>query len=108
MPDAVVCLVLLPATGLRGLVFSGDHDLCVPHTGSEAWTRSLGRPVISPWQPWHIGKPKQVAGYAIEYAQHLTYATVKGAGHMVPQTRPAEAYAMFERFVSGQALTSHS
>jgi serine carboxypeptidase-like clade 1 len=28
--------------GFRALIYSGDHDMCVPHTGSEAWTRSLG------------------------------------------------------------------
>lgn len=46
----------------------------------------------------------QVAGYTVAYANQLTYATVKGAGHMVPQTNPREALAMFDRFISGQPL----
>lgn len=30
----------------------------------------------------------------------LVYATVRGAGHMVPQTKPSEALAMLERFLT--------
>lgn len=50
----------------------------------------------------------QVAGYAVEYASGLTFATVKGAGHMVPETNPVQALAMFERFVSGRSLHSET
>ena len=46
------CSLLAP--GLRALIYSGDHDMCVPHTGSEAWTRSLGLPVVDKWRPWTI------------------------------------------------------
>ena len=54
------------------------------------------------WGPWFIGD-HQVAGYSVEY-EGLTYATVKGAGHMVPETNPREAFAMFQRFIGGQSL----
>lgn len=39
----LVSLLLASAApaGLRGLIFSGDHDMAVPHTGSEAWTAWL-------------------------------------------------------------------
>lgn len=40
---------------------SGDHDLCVPFTGSEAWTRSVGYEIVDEWRPWYSNK--QVAGY---------------------------------------------
>ena len=43
----------LPA-GLRVQIYNGDHDMCVPHTGAEAWTRSLGLPVLESWRPWLI------------------------------------------------------
>lgn len=42
---------------------SGDHDMCVPYTGSEAWTRSMGYEVIDEWRPWTSNG--QVAGYFI-------------------------------------------
>ena len=78
----------------------------MPHTGSEAWTSSLGFDVKTSWQPWYIKDEgyKQVAGYYVEYEAGLTYATVKGAGHMVPQTRPEEALELFKRFIDGGSL----
>ena len=38
--------------GLTALIYSGDHDMCVPHTGSEAWTASLKLPLVEAWRPW--------------------------------------------------------
>ncbi|KAI3433559.1 hypothetical protein D9Q98_003370 [Chlorella vulgaris] len=85
--------------GLTGLIYSGDHDMAVPHTGSEAWTAWMGKQlgVERPWGPWHTAD-HQVAGYAVHYKQ-LVYATVLGAGHMVPETKPAAALALFARFL---------
>lgn len=80
----------LDFAGLRALIYSGDHDLCVPHTGSEAWTSAMHRSdsedckvsadadddnqlakcdgVINPWQPWYNSdSPKQV-GYGQKLA----------------------------------------
>lgn len=76
--------------GLRALIYSGDHDLCVPHTGSEAWTSAMHRDpeceadseddnelakcdgVASPWQPWYNSEvPKQVRTAAMSYSPGL-------------------------------------
>lgn len=54
----------------------------MPHTGSEAWTHDMGLTKKASWQPWYVGAPRQVAGYVVEY-EGLTFATIKGAGHMV-------------------------
>ena len=51
----------------------------------------------------YVGEPRQVAGYTASY-EGLAFATVKGAGHMVPQFKPAEALAMFGRFLAGEPL----
>ena len=40
---------------------SGDHDMCVPFTGSEAWTRSVGYKIVDEWRPWTSNG--QIAGY---------------------------------------------
>ena len=84
------------------LVFSGDTDACVPHTGSEAWVRSLGYPVKEEWRPWLVNQ--QVAGYVTEYSadNQLTFLTVKGAGHMVPQYQPEAALNMITRWIAGK------
>jgi len=42
---------------------SGDHDMCVPYTGTEAWTRSLGYKIVDEWRPWLINN--QIAGYPL-------------------------------------------
>ena len=47
---------------MQVLIYSGDHDMCVPHTGSEAWTASLKLPAAEPWRPW-LFDDSQVAGY---------------------------------------------
>lgn len=40
---------------------SGDHDMCVPYTGSEAWTKAMGYKIEDQWRPWFLGR--QVAGW---------------------------------------------
>lgn len=35
--------------------------MCVPYTGSEAWTRSIGYKIVDEWRPWT--SRGQVAGY---------------------------------------------
>ncbi|CAN1262249.1 Serine carboxypeptidase 1 [Linum perenne] len=57
----------LTTQGYRALIYSGDHDMCVPYTGTEAWTSSLGYNVIDEWRPWISGDDNQVAGYAHTY-----------------------------------------
>ncbi|VAH31430.1 unnamed protein product [Triticum turgidum subsp. durum] len=64
------------AMGYRVLIYSGDHDLCIPFTGTEAWVRSLGYRVVDSWRPWHFGG--QVAGYTQGYDHNLTFLTIKG------------------------------
>jgi len=85
--------------GYRILIYSGDADMCVPNTGSEAWTDSLNLPLVDDWRPWFLNN--QVGGYVRSY-QGLTYATIKGAGHMVPQYRPPQALYFFTQFLNNQ------
>ncbi|KAI3853691.1 hypothetical protein MKW98_025208 [Papaver atlanticum] len=76
--------------------------LCVPYTGSEAWTRSLGYKIVDEWRPWYFND--QVAGYTQGYAHNLTFLTVKGSGHTVPEYKPKEALAFFTRWFRGKNL----
>jgi len=87
------------------LVYSGDVDGAVPYVGTEAWINSMHLEVNSLWQEWFIPADdgSQVAGYVTEYAG-LTFTTVKGAGHMVPQYKPEAAYYMFSNFIAGKPL----
>jgi serine carboxypeptidase-like clade II len=44
---------------------------------------------------------QQVAGYVIGY-KGLVFATVRGAGHMVPYYQPRSALALFSSFLEGK------
>ncbi|CAN0879757.1 Serine carboxypeptidase-like 20 [Linum grandiflorum] len=92
----------LTLRGYRALIYSGDHDMCVPFTGSEAWTRSMGYGIIDKWRPWVSNG--QVAGFTQGYANNLTFLTVKGSGHTVPEYKPREALDLYSRFLAGQAM----
>jgi len=92
------------------LIYSGDTDACVPFVGTETWTRELGFEVKDGWKPWlaqHMTRPGvQRAGYRIKYETpqggQFTFATVQGAGHMVPTYKPHFALTMLQNFLSGE------
>jgi hypothetical protein len=93
------------------LVYSGDVDSCVPMPGTQACVDSLGLTRNgADWDRWFLtdaGGAQQVAGYARVYdspklptgGRLFAYATVKDAGHMVPTFKPAEALALFTKFL---------
>ncbi|XP_076916001.1 serine carboxypeptidase-like 20 [Bidens hawaiensis] len=92
----------LTARGYRALIYSGDHDLCVPFTGTLAWTRSLGYKVIDEWRNWLVDD--QVSGFIQGYDKNLTFLTVKGSGHTVPEYKPKEALAFYSRWLEGKTI----
>ncbi|KAF3445558.1 hypothetical protein FNV43_RR10734 [Rhamnella rubrinervis] len=89
-------------------VFSGDQDSVVPLLGSRTLVRELAHElnykVTVPYGAWfHKG---QVGGWATEYGNLLTFATVRGAAHMVPYAQPSRALHLFSSFVRGRRLPS--
>ncbi len=63
----------------------------MPTLGTMRWIGELGWRIQRKWRPYyHEG---MVAGF-IEERDGLTFATVRGAGHAVPQYKPAEAYKL--------------
>lgn len=97
--------------GFSVLVYSGDVDAQIPHTASQAWTSGLGLKVKAPWQPYladaRIGRThaRLVLGYVVEYEKHFTFATILGAGHMVPKDRPAAIVTALDRYIHSRDLT---
>ncbi|GMI88721.1 serine carboxypeptidase-like 20 [Hibiscus trionum] len=92
----------LTAGGYRALIFSGDHDMCVPYTGSQAWTKSLGYKTVSPWRSWTSSG--QISGYLQGYDHDLTFLTIKGAGHTVPEYKPMEALEFYRRWLDQKPI----
>jgi carboxypeptidase C (cathepsin A) len=60
------------------------------------------------WVAVTVRRMGQVAGYVTSYAQDFTFLTVKGSGHMVPQYRPVQAFAMFQRMITNVAFDCES
>lgn len=87
-------------------IFSGDQDSVVPLLGSRTLIRELADDlkfkITVPYGAWfHKG---QVGGWATEYGNLLTFATVRGAAHMVPYAQPSRALHLFSNFVNGRRL----
>ncbi|KAL4857617.1 Serine carboxypeptidase-like 26 [Chlorella vulgaris] len=93
---------LLEEEDIDMLVYSGDVDAIVPVIGTRNWIRGLQLPVTSAWRPWH-GRTGQVGGWTVGHGK-LTFATVRGAGHMVPYTQQVRALDMFTRWIHRQPL----
>ncbi|CAL5333694.1 unnamed protein product [Camellia sinensis] len=78
---------------------SGDVDAVVPVTGTRYSIDALNLKVIKPWNPWSDDYG-QVGGYKVVY-EGLTFTTVRGAGHQVPQFQPRRALALLKMFITG-------
>ncbi|KAL7199544.1 hypothetical protein ACSBR2_021770 [Camellia fascicularis] len=95
----------LTRAGLQVLVFSGDHDMVIPHVAIEQWVESLDLTVDTDWRPWFVGG--QVAGYTIRYTDdgyRLTYVTIKGAGHSPQEWKRKGCYEMFDRWIHHKSI----
>ncbi|KAK6131067.1 hypothetical protein DH2020_035185 [Rehmannia glutinosa] len=89
---------------------NGDQDSVVPLLGSRTLVRELAHDlkfdITVPYGAWfHKG---QVGGWATEYGNLLTFATVRGAAHMVPFAQPSRALHLFSSFVRGRRLPNRT
>lgn len=113
------------------LVFNGDTDPCVSYEGTRSAIIKVGFPERTgrSYRPWFFNataaslallqeKPllfgpslalrdagAQFAGHVVDFAHNLTFATVHGSGHMVPQFRPRVALHMLRRVLSGEPFS---
>lgn len=92
---------------MRVTIFSGDVDACVPYLGTMRWVADVAENytmIGNDWNAWTADS--NVAGYFSTWdvpnsAHNFTFSTVRGAGHMVPETQPKSALALFYRFLHG-------
>ncbi|RZC62797.1 hypothetical protein C5167_024561 [Papaver somniferum] len=92
--------VNLSKRGSRSLIYSGDHDMVVPHLGTQAWIRLLNYTIVDDWRSWWVDG--EVAGYTRKYSNEMTFAT--GGGHTAPEYKPKEALAMFKRWIDSEPV----
>uniref|UniRef100_A0A915NFT3 Serine carboxypeptidase n=1 Tax=Meloidogyne javanica TaxID=6303 RepID=A0A915NFT3_MELJA len=53
-------------------------------------------------QSWIVNG--QIGGFKTEYENGLTFTTVRGAGHAVPQYKPQESLYMIKQFLDNKPL----
>lgn len=87
----------LLSTGLRALVYNGDTDMACNFLGDQWFVDDLGLESTTRYQPWMY--EHQVGGFYQQFG-NLTFLTVKGAGHMVPQWAPGPAFHFFQSFLN--------
>jgi len=102
IPSSIKYHFNLTTRGYRALVYSGDHDLVISFSGTQAWIRSYNFSIVDDWRAWHLDG--QAAGFTIKYANNLTFATVKGGRHEAPGNRPKECFAMAKRWLDNKPL----
>lgn len=87
---------------LAMLVYNGDVDTVCNFLGDEWFVDELGRKVVKDYSNWKVNN--QIAGYVKHY-DGITFATIRGSGHMVPGDRPQEAFEMFKIFLNAKNHT---
>ncbi|KAM9366867.1 lysosomal protective protein [Symphorus nematophorus] len=87
----------LLSVGLRALVYNGDTDMACNFLGDQWFVEDLGFKATTKYQIWI--HDDQIAGFYQQFG-NLTFLTVKGAGHMVPQWAPGPAFHMFQSFIT--------
>lgn len=85
----------------RILHYSGTSDGAVPTRGTRQWMNKLNWPITDKWRPYHFNE--SLCGY-IEQRDGMTFATVHGTGHMVPQWKRAEAYYLVFNWLFNRPL----
>ncbi|KAF3774010.1 putative serine carboxypeptidase [Nymphaea thermarum] len=84
--------------GIPVLVYSGDQDSNIPLTGTRTQIHGLAA---------RLGLNTTVGGWTIVYGDMLSFATVRGASHLVPSTQPQRALVLFKAFLQGKPLPEH-
>jgi len=92
--------------GIRVLIYAGTYDWSANWVGNEQWILDMewsGRKTFSskPLVDWSVDG--QVVGKFRSYRE-LTFATVYGAGHLVPHDKPKEALKMIRRWLRQDGL----
>ncbi|KAF9464276.1 peptidase S10 serine carboxypeptidase [Collybia nuda] len=92
--------------GVRMLIYAGTYDWQCNWVANKLWVDDLewhGKDAYSTesWNDWSVDGKK--AG-EVKSAGLLTFATIRGAGHMVPHDKPAESLAMVRRWLAGKSL----
>lgn len=112
-------------------IYNGDTDPCVSYEGTRTAVKRIGFAELDggSYRPWFYNESAaplsvlaeksarfgpnllfqevgaQMGGEVVSYDHGLSFLTVHGSGHMVPQFRPQAALHMLDRLVHYQSLS---
>ena len=85
----------------RMMHYSGNIDAVVPTQGTLGWINALNRTVVEDWRQYSV--EGQVGGWIKDF-DGITFAEINGAGHMVPQDKPAVASYLIFNWLKGNHI----
>ncbi|KAH7722451.1 Protein F41C3.5 [Aphelenchoides avenae] len=86
-------------SGAHVLLYYGDTDLACNFIGGQEFSNALEN---NDKRAWTING--FLGGFATEYEKNLTYITVRGVGHMVPQWQPKGALYFMQQFLKNEPI----
>ncbi|XP_031279813.1 serine carboxypeptidase-like 27 [Pistacia vera] len=92
----------LIAAGIRIWLYSGDTDAILPLSATRHSIAALNLETDIEWYAWYDDQ-FQVGGWSQVY-KGLIYATVRGAGHEVPLSKPKLALILLKNFLNNSTL----
>ncbi|XP_077485176.1 putative serine carboxypeptidase CPVL [Amblyomma americanum] len=92
----------------KALHYSGQLDIAVPYTATEAFMSSLQWSgaqefASAPQQIWRSADGDEVLGY-VKKANNFTMVLVRNGGHILPYDQPEVAYELITRFLNDVSL----
>eukprot|EP01065_Artemidia_motanka_P025673 TRINITY_DN30652_c0_g1_i1.p1 TRINITY_DN30652_c0_g1~~TRINITY_DN30652_c0_g1_i1.p1 ORF type:complete len:499 (+),score=176.12 TRINITY_DN30652_c0_g1_i1:75-1571(+) len=95
--------------GLRVMIYNGDTDPAINSMLAQdvhfAALKEEGVRETAAWRAWTLDGVKRMGGFVTEFAGgSLWFTTIRGAGHMVPEIKPAAAAVMISSFLAAESL----
>eukprot|EP01083_Nonionella_stella_P262425 892369_1 len=86
-------------------MYNGDTDTVCNFLGDQWFMDDRNLTTVANWREWYYTDTagQQVGGWTKDF-DRVHFVTVRGAGHMVPQYRPASALKMFQYFLENKNL----
>jgi len=99
-------VVELLERGIKFLVYAGTYDFVCNWIGNEKWTLDMEWTGAQDFREQPLAEWTSGGNPAGKFRSHqsLTFATVYGAGHMVPYDKPAVALEMLTRWLKDEPL----
>ena len=85
-------------------LYSGTEDIAVSTLATLRFLNELHYPIKEKWKNWIVDS--QVAGMEQSYDYNLTFLTIKGAGHLVPEDNPKVAKVLLDKFIENNMVNS--